>query len=568
MCKVWGEKMALSAKDITKLPILKSATLKTGEDQLDKKSVEWISVIEMPVENFVRENEFVLTTGIGCHGDPKLLEQFVKDVIQSGASALGFATGRYVFDIPDRIIKLADDHDFIIIDIPWEVRFGDIMQMVLEEINQDNKLERQQTEEIRQELLNHVLQNKGLAEIASALYNHIELPLVITDYTRQVKASKQVAEETLKLFQNREMKPVKPTNVLNMTFIEHPLYPHIEEYLIDSHPWYQILIATNHRKQGFLWFQLNSDKPLSWFVMNVLEHTLTACSLYFLKENAIEMTEIRLKDNFILQLAKQKNNEKEHIYSKAELLGYDLNLPYICIVGDIRLREETASFPKFKKDKPPTSSLQSLNYYIQKEITNAAHLLVRKTMATFDEGEVIIYLEIDHHLHTETANQFLDTIERRLNELLTEVELSWGIAAHKNENGGFHNSYSEAKTALSIGKQNVGPGERTFFKDTRINRLLMAISTDEDIKKIIKDTIQPLIDYDEKRQTDLIHTFLAYNKYKANVSQTARALNLHRQSLLYRLRNIESLTQLSLVHSDDVFLLELSIRLWMLQKID
>ncbi|WP_416151597.1 PucR family transcriptional regulator [Salipaludibacillus sp. HK11] len=560
--------MTLTANDIIQLPIMESATLKSGTDFLDQRNIEWISVIEMPVENFVRENEFVLTTGIGCHGDPQLLEQFVKDVIQSGASALGFATGRYVFDIPDRIIKLAIDHDFVIIDIPWDIRFGDIMQMVLEKINQRNKSERQQTEEIRQELINDVLQNKGLQEIAGALHKHIGLPIVITDYTRQVRASQKVNNKTVKHFQNREMKPVEQSNASNMSFIEHPLYPHIEEYIVDQQTWFQILIATNHRKQGFLWFQLDTNKQFSWFMMNILEHTLTACALYFLKENAIEMTEIRLKDNFILQLAKQKNNEKDHMNSKAELLGYDLSLTYICIVGDIRLREETASFPKFKKDKPVTSSLQSLNYYIQKEINNAALLLGRKTMATFDEGEVIVYLETDHHLHTETANQFLDTIERRLNELLTEVELSWGIAAHKNETDGFHASYSEAKTALEIGKQNVGPGERTFFKDTRINRLLMTISTDENIKKIVKDTIQPLIDYDEKRQTDLVQTFMAYNKNKANVSQTARALNLHRQSLLYRLRNIESLTQLSLVNADDVFLLELSIRLWMLRKIE
>lgn len=558
--------MALTVNRIFQLPILQTATLKTGEDLLYKKSVEWISVIEMPVENFVRENEFVLTTGIGCHGDPKLLEQFVKDVIQSGATALGIATGRYVFDIPDRIITLAYENDFIIIDIPWEIRFGDIMQMVLEEINQDNKSERQKTEEIRQELINDVLQNKGPTEITSALYKYIELPIVITDYTRQIRASKKVAEDTLTLFKNRELKPVKPTNISNMTFIEHPLYPHIEEFQVNGEPWYQILIATNHRKQGFLWFQLDSNKQLSWFVMNVLEHTITAFALYFLKENAIEMTEIRLKDNFILQLAKQKNNDQVDINSKAELLGYNLDLTYICIVGEIKLKEESASFPKFKSDRPTTSSIQSLNYYIQKEITNAAHLMGRKTMATFDEGEVIVYLETDHHLHTETANQFLDTIERRLNELLTEVELTWGIASHKNENNGFHNSYKEAKIALEIGKQNVGPGDRTFFKDTRINRLLMSISTDDDIMNIVKDTIEPLIAYDEKRQTDLVHTFMTYNNYKANVSQTARALNLHRQSLLYRLRNIESLTQLSLVNSDDVFLLELSIRLWMLNK--
>ncbi|MCE7791509.1 PucR family transcriptional regulator ligand-binding domain-containing protein [Salipaludibacillus sp. CUR1] len=560
--------MGLTAADIVALPILKSAQVKAGGDLLDKKQIEWISVIEMPVENFVRENEFVLTTGLGCHGDPQLLEQFVKDVIQSGASALGFATGRYVFDIPDEILKIAGEHDFIIIDIPWEVRFGDIMQMVLEEINEDKKSERQRTEEIRQELINDVLQNKGLQEIAEALYRHIRIPVVITDYTRLIRASKNVENNTLLKFKNNEKKTAAPAESSNVTYMEHPLYPHIEEYEVGGEKWYQILIATNHRKQGFLWFKLEKEESLTWFVMNVLEHALTACALYFLKENAIEMTEIRLKDNFILQLAKQQHADQQHLNSKAELLGYDLSLTYICIAGEIRLKEETSLVPKLKRDNPPTSSLQSLNYYIQKEITNAGKLIGRKTMATFDEGEVIVYLETDHHLHTETANQFLDTIERRLNELLTEVELTWGIAAHKNANGGFYESYQEAKTALEIGKQQAGIGERTFFKDTRINRMLMAISGEEAIRKIVKDTIQPLIDYDRKRQTDLIHTFMTYNKYKGNVSQTARALNLHRQSLLYRLRNIESLTQLSLVNSDDIFLLELSIRLWTLRKIE
>ncbi len=50
---------------------------------------------------------------------------------------------------------------------------------------------------------------------------------------------------------------------------------------------------------------------------------------------------------------------------------------------------------------------------------------------------------------------------------------------------------------------------------------------------------------------------------KGNVSKTARELNLHRQSLLYRLKKIEALTNRSLSNTDDLFLLNLSIRLLM-----
>ncbi|MFD2511963.1 helix-turn-helix domain-containing protein [Halalkalibacter alkalisediminis] len=60
-----------------------------------------------------------------------------------------------------------------------------------------------------------------------------------------------------------------------------------------------------------------------------------------------------------------------------------------------------------------------------------------------------------------------------------------------------------------------------------------------------------------------MHTFTTYHHNRGNVSQTARELNLHRQSLLYRLRKIEALTNCSLDDADDLFILDLSTRLWL-----
>ncbi|MFQ7031480.1 MAG: helix-turn-helix domain-containing protein [Clostridium sp.] len=46
-----------------------------------------------------------------------------------------------------------------------------------------------------------------------------------------------------------------------------------------------------------------------------------------------------------------------------------------------------------------------------------------------------------------------------------------------------------------------------------------------------------------------------------NKSETARELNLHRQSLIYRLKKIEELTGLSLNDHDSLYLLESCLRL-------
>ncbi|WP_053217870.1 PucR family transcriptional regulator [Virgibacillus senegalensis] len=553
--------MGLTAYDIVNLPVMGTSAVKTGEDLLGWKQVEWISVIEGPVENFVRKNEFVLSTGIGCEEQPEKLERFVLDVIKSGASMLGIATGRYVFNIPDRILSLAANHQFIILEMPWEVRFGDVLQSVLQEINKQKQRQRHQAEEVRKQLIGSVLLDEGLEAITEIVYQHIQVPVAVLYETGSVRCQCGFAEEEV-LFEHAESDQQNRFSTPIGIVDDHPLYHHLEPGVINGRPCYRLAIQNNHKVQGYLLFQPEIGQQLNWFLMNVLEHALTAYALHFAKEDAVEMAEIRLKDNYVLDLAKSDNPVSGPLIAKAGLLGYDLSLPYTCLVGKISYKNQVG----FHNDGPKNSSLQSLNFNLQKEIINAGTVLKKRTMATFENGEAIIYLEDDQAFYYKAANQFLDIIERRLFEFLPISGITWGIAKHDQGIFCFRESYQEAKTALEIGQKQHGPGGRTFFEDTRINRLLMRFADDGAIADIVEQIVFPLVEYDKKRKTDLIRTFLAYNQHKGNVSQAARTLNLHRQSLLHRLRNIESLTQLSLVDPDDLFLLELSVRIWMMKK--
>ncbi|SEH49158.1 purine catabolism regulatory protein [Halobacillus karajensis] len=555
--------MGVAVEEILKLPVLEQAKVQT---KLFERQVEWISVIETPVENFVRNNEFVLSTGVGCANDVLALEEYVEDVIRSEASVLAFATGRHIYKIPDRIVQVAEENNLVVMEIPWEIRFGDILQEVLRLISEEKRQEQQRTEEIRQELINCVLNGKGLQEITAIIYNNTGIPAAISDHNKQIRANQHFNRYLIDVLNGNDS--TEEATLLETDLdSDHPLCHFIETYGIGDERCYQLTILSNYKKQGYLLFQPGQEGELTWVNLHIIEHALTACALYFVKENAIEMTEIRLKDNFLLELAKRDMDMDRALLSKAQLLGYDLEKPYICLVGHIRFVQPEDNLPSSTTHSVASSSMNSRNYYIQKEVTHAGDALNRRTMTTFDEGEVIVYLESDRPDYEETANQFLDLIERRLHELLKGITISWGISCHKGGYKVFHKSYEEAGTALKIGQQHE-EGERTFFSDTRMNRLLMALSHEEEIGVIVRDTLEKLIEYDQKRQTELIHTFMVYNKYNSNVSQAARALNLHRQSLLHRLRNIEHLTGLSLLDADDLFLLELSVRLWLLKKVE
>jgi DNA-binding PucR family transcriptional regulator len=58
--------------------------------------------------------------------------------------------------------------------------------------------------------------------------------------------------------------------------------------------------------------------------------------------------------------------------------------------------------------------------------------------------------------------------------------------------------------------------------------------------------VEPLVEHDRERQSDLVQTLKVYFDAGANASEAADRLFLHRNSMLYRLSRVEKLTGLDL----------------------
>ena len=65
---------------------------------------------------------------------------------------------------------------------------------------------------------------------------------------------------------------------------------------------------------------------------------------------------------------------------------------------------------------------------------------------------------------------------------------------------------------------------------------------------------------ERENRIDLVGTLTAYIRSNHSISRTARELNIHRQSLLYRLDKIEEITEMKLGNHQDLFLLEIYCR--------
>ncbi len=545
--------MAITVQEIVNLPIFNTARVRTGIDILDQRQVEWMSAIEGPVENFVRKQEFVLTTGMGSENNPDLLYEFVKDVYESGASALGIAIGRYIFDIPNEIIDFAEKKKFVLIELPWELRFADIQRETMKEINKRQERFSEKARHTQKTLIDFVIHGKDLSEIIQYVERELNCTIVFTDSKGRLKSTGVNAEEIIRLWYTQEVND--ESNINESSFRHIQKVPYKEGYLLKK----EITSSSKNLAEGYFIICLRDRKLLTNSALQVFESLSAATALWISREDAIVKTEIRLRNEFIWGLAKTPHmNLDKNVQSRAKLFGYNLHVPYICLVG------YSENLDELTEDQYGSQEMgfKSIIYYIEEEVRYAASVVDKHVAFTFDNDRLIIFLESKNE-EKNSVNHFLDLVDKRLNALIPGVLFSWGIGMHQDGMMEFHESYKKANSALDLGLKQKDPGERISFEDTQLNRLLLHLANNPEVKEITLSTIAPLIEYEEKREMDLIDTFIAYDNQNGNVSQAARILNLHRQSLLYRLRKIESLTKLSLDNPDDVFLLNISIKVWL-----
>jgi len=78
-----------------------------------------------------------------------------------------------------------------------------------------------------------------------------------------------------------------------------------------------------------------------------------------------------------------------------------------------------------------------------------------------------------------------------------------------------------------------------------LQHLLEEFSHSPDLEPFA-ELVQPLIEYDRKRNSDLVRTLRVYFACGSNASSAADRLFLHRNSMIYRLERIRELTGLEL----------------------
>jgi purine catabolism regulator len=120
-------------------------------------------------------------------------------------------------------------------------------------------------------------------------------------------------------------------------------------------------------------------------------------------------------------------------------------------------------------------------------------------------------------------------------------------------------SASEAQDTARLGLLVVGPGHIARTADLGVYRLLLALRKSGDLQPFVERELAPLRNT-PRREDHLLETVEVYLACNGNLSEAARRLHLHRNSLLYRLHHIRDLLGHDLENPEQRLALQLALK--------
>lgn len=124
-------------------------------------------------------------------------------------------------------------------------------------------------------------------------------------------------------------------------------------------------------------------------------------------------------------------------------------------------------------------------------------------------------------------------------------------------------AWREARDALSIASELGYSDQVICYDDLKLYKLLLALKEHnlQELEQFHAATLSVLLEHDARRQGEYVRTLNGFFQANGNLAEAARELDVHRNTLVYRLQRISRLTNLDLDDAENRLMLHLALKI-------
>ncbi len=252
----------------------------------------------------------------------------------------------------------------------------------------------------------------------------------------------------------------------------------------------------------------------------------------------------RYREEFVLQLIGHRESSPAELHAWAERLGLDLQGATAVVVIELA------------SDAPDPEAALATQQRIQRRLLSHRKGIFMAAVSPYRLALLEAFPETI--AHTDTARQVLQTFATVLQEEIAEtIHLAIGVALTGIEAAAL--SYQSAQTALRIGRARAPRKTDFSYYELSLPVLLAGLSNGWQAEQLRRYLRQ--IDAGDKSNRTLRKTLASWFAHDGQATATANALHIHRNTLDYRLRRVQTLTGLLLSRTDDRLLLYAALQI-------
>lgn len=546
----------------TKLP-MPSVTLRTLFDQnilptgaflvsgSDEARIHWARVVapEPASLNSAAEGEFVIVT-LGAAENRKDADRDMAWIISKLAE-----TRVRVLCIQGVVSILAFEaaarYQMAVVCLPEDTSADKVERSIIRWLMDRQTVLEQRDQELQQELTRHVTSNHGLPQLVKTLANIVRLPIFLHDAHRLRLAYGLPDGESEKLLQWHQNYMMLQDTQLVAHFDDAARASRIDGAILESPQGLSIALHADNEVIGYL-TALKSRVEPEEFNYIALSRGAMAVGMLLSKMRANEATEKRSRGDWIASWLEGYSADDHMILARAEQTGYSAEQVYVIVV----MRWTPARNPKriIKPIRP-----EQLTEHVKHEVS------MRRISAIVGQhaDRTILFLPLERAQHTGRMKQYAKSICEKMSEILGG-NVVCGVGRPGLGLTDIRRSFEEAERALTLTEQIWDGSRSSFFGDLSLSKLLLNVQDYRHLQGFCQDWLSDILSYDSQNHSDLLLTMSVYFGNNGNMAATAKQLNVHRNTLVYRLNRIAEITQLDMDDADVQLNLHLAIKAYQL----
>lgn len=558
--------MGISLGQLLENDVLKGVKILGGASGISRR-VTNVNVMEVPdIIDWVSSGEFLITAAYAIKDNINILLELIPKLNEKGVAGLGIKVGRYVKELPQNIIDLADQLSFPIVQVPFNVSHTDVISIILDLVIEEQMDIHSKIEKFITEVMDIMMKGGTLKEIAEKLYENIGHPLAIYEnvsgsyefiWDRSTESNiyaQAINRGLIDKFINEEAS-LSCEGVRNE--IDGIYNESVDVIMGKAIRRITIPIVIEKTKYGYI-FIWTDKKDLGLYDKLLIESYVHIIALNFVKKLSLANMESKYKLEFFNNLLSNDENRQNEAIESAKTFNFKLGLKYTVLI---------IYFYDYHKNKDMVSDKSNFNKNI---VTNFLFIIDRiaklqkETILYVDKNNSIVILygsepSEKSELIKKKVMNFCKSIEIEALKKFKEQKFRIGIGRPYIDLSKLNKSYEQAKIIVEkFYKSNAS--NILHYDDLGLYRILCFDGIQTELIKFCSDTINPIVEYDKINNTELIKTLKVYFECNGNMKKMSKEMFMHYNTIVYRIQKIKDIIGVDFENGDSRLKFEIALK--------